>query len=917
MLYGRREDRALIAALCAGAREGRSGALVVCGEAGVGKTALLQDAAEQARDLYVLRGAGVEAEVELAFAALHQLLRPVLDRLEYLPGPQASALRGAFGLAETRSSPLLVELATLGLLAEVAKDQPLLCLLDDAQWLDQASADALAFVARRLRAAPIVLLLASRDGDVRQLDAPGLPQLRLTGLDPQAAGRLLEERTDSIAADVRDRLIAQTEGNPLALLKLSATLSRAQLTGREPLPDRPVLSTRLQQAFLRQVRRLPAATRTLLLVAAAEDAGELATVLTAGQALGVGPDALEPAERSGVVQVGNLELRFRHRLIRSAIYHSVTSTSRRAVHRALAEVLAGEQHADRRAWHLAAAAVGPDERVAAALEDSARRARRRGEPAVAAAALERAAVLTPEMHACGRRLVAAARDAWEAGHSERAQALLELAAPLATDSAARAGIAHVRGAIELGAGTPSVACTTLVQGAELILRTAPEQAAQMLVLATRAAVSASKLERIVDEIGPAILRLPGQDGARLRPLADSLIRVARGHLTKIPDAIEAGPPRASATWVASDEDPRLWPWPTLVVAELAGNDLAAYQLCARSVAIHRAAGTVGILTLALANLAHAEVALGRWSAAIDTATEGLRLAEETGQHATAAQLLATLAHVAALQGRADAARRLADEARARALPRRIALVAASASWTVAVLDLATGRPLAAFDRLLSLMTHQHPITHAVIARLAAADLIEAAARTDSLPGMEAFTVRLGQWARWDRRPLPRVLEHRSRALVSKGERAERHYQAALAVDGIGDLPFELARTELLYGEWLRRMRRQADARTHLSAAMELLERLGAVFWLERARSELRASGKRPRRRNFSELFQLTPQELHVAQLAARGLTNQEIAARLVLSPHTVRDHLHKIFRKLEIVSRADLRELDLEGGVAQ
>jgi hypothetical protein len=387
MLFGRCEERGLVAGLLAEARTGRSGALVVRGEAGIGKSALLADAAERPGDLRVLRAAGAGTEAELAFAGLQQLLRPVLDRLSRLPAPQADALRGAFGLVDAEASRFLVELGVLSLLAEVAEERPLLCLVDNAQWLDRASAEALVFVARRLHAEPIVLLLAARDDDVRQFEAPGVPSLRLGGLDAEAAGQLLEARVDRLAPAVRARLISETLGNPLALLELPATLSSRQLAGSEPLPTQLPMTARLQQAFLQRVRRLPAATQALLLVAAAEDVGELSAILEAGRGLAIEPVALEPAEHAGLVRTDGQELRFRHPLVRSATYQGATFTARRAVHRALVQVLADDRHADRRAWHRAAATVGQDEEVARALEATGDRARRRGGPAAAAAAL--------------------------------------------------------------------------------------------------------------------------------------------------------------------------------------------------------------------------------------------------------------------------------------------------------------------------------------------------------------------------------------------------------------------------------------------------------------------------------------------------------------------------------------------------
>jgi DNA-binding CsgD family transcriptional regulator len=910
MLYGRRAERARIATLLTGARQGRSGVLVVRGPAGVGKRALLREAAEQANDFQLLHGAGVESEVELPFAALHQLLRPVLDRLDRLPAPQASALRGAFGLVDSQPNRFLIELGVLGLLAEVAQERPLLCQVADAQWLDRASADALAFVARRLKAEPVVLLLAAGDDSRRQFHAPGLPELRLGGLDREAAGHLLEAQVGKLAAPVRDRLIEETEGNPLALEELPSRLTGGQLSGREPLPARLPLSTQLERAFLERVLALPAATQMLLLVAAAEDAGELATMLAAGVVLAVAPEALEPAERAGLVQVAGQRLRFRHSLVRSAIYQGATFTARQTAHQALITVLQGEPNADRRAWHLAAATLGPDEGVAMALEGSAERARRRGGPTAAAAALERAAAFTPRTGPRIRRLVSAADYLWEAGYGERAQALLDLVEPQAADPTVRGAIAHVRGAIELACGTPGSACTLLVDGARLLLESQPKRATEMLVLATWAALAANQPHRILDEIRPAMLRLPGHDDTRVKRVTDGLIASGLGDVP--PAAASPDVPREEATtW---PHPAFTWMWPMLVVAEPAGDDVTADHRYARAVAARRAAGTVSTLTLALANLALAEAGMGRWPDAINTASEGRRLASETGQHAIEGYFLALLAAVAGKQGRAEDCRRLADEALTIAAARRLAGVAAFASWTLATLDLTEGRPSAALDRLLALSSPQHPTAHTLVALLATGTLVEAAARAGALAGTEPLVARFERWAARDQRAWTRMVAHRCRALLSQGQDAERHFQAALATHGIRELPLELARTELLYGEWLRRTRRRADARPHLRAALEMLQRLGATPWAERARDELRASGETARKRDPSTREQLTPQELQIAHLAGQGLSNQQIAARLFLSPHTVGYHLHNIYAKIGITSRTELHQLDPDNG---
>jgi DNA-binding CsgD family transcriptional regulator/tetratricopeptide (TPR) repeat protein len=658
------------------------------------------------------------------------------------------------------------------------------------------------------------------------------------------------------------------------------------------------------------VRPLPPETRTLLLVASVEGTGELAAVLAAGRVLGVGPAALEPAERAGLVRVGGLELRFRHPLVRSAIYQGATFLERQAAHRALAGELAGGPRADRRAWHLAAATPEPDEEVAGALEASADRARRRGGPAAAAAALERAAALTPEGGPRTRRMVAAADALWEAGQGIGALALLDRLHPPPADPATRAGIAHIRGAVELGAGTPATACTVLLEGARLVLDSDPGRAAELLTLASWAALAANQADRVLDEIGPAAAGLPDHDPRQRRVglLVDSLNAAGFGRDGDAAAGVAAGPP-AAGSW---PHPAFTWMWPMLMVAAAGGTELGPDQQYVRSVAARRAAHTVTSLIIDLANLALAEAARGRWPDAAAAAAEGLRLATDNDQPATAGYFLAMLATIAAEQGRADDCRRLAAEALGVAASFRLAVVAALASWALAILDLTTGAPAAALERLMALHAPGHPSAHAPITLLATGTLVEAASRAGARTGMEPFVARLERWAARDRRAWTQVVARRCRALVSQGEEAERHFRAALATDGLAERPFELARTELLYGEWLRGARRRADARTHLRAALELFERMKVIPWAERARGELRASGETARRRDRGAGSRLTPRELEIACLAAQGLTNRQIADRLYLSAHTVGYHLHKVYAKLGITSRADLRGLGLD-----
>jgi len=507
-------------------------------------------------------------------------------------------------------------------------------------------------------------------------------------------------------------------------------------------------------------------------------------------------------------------------------------------------------------------------------------------------------------------MVAAAECLWEAGHGGRARTLLDRIEPQPEDPAVRARMAHVRGAVELASGIPAIACTVLVEGARPILDSDPARATEMLVLATRAALAGNELRTIVEVIAPAVPSLPGHDDARVERVADSLLAA------RVPQVVSAAGtqdlhPTATTTW----PHPSLtWIWPMLAVVEPAGDDSTANLQLAKLVAAGRAAATIGTRTVALANLAIAEFCLGGWPSAVSNATEGLRLARETGQQATTGYFLALLASVAAQQGRAEDCREFAEAALAAATPRRVVVVAAHASWALAQLDLAEGRPAAALERLGALTTPHDPTAYAPIALLATGDLVEAAARAGRLEGMEPFLARFERWAEWDKRTWTLATAARCRALITQGEAAERHYQTALAVEGIGLRPFDLARTELLYGQWLRRARRRADARPHLRAALEIFDQLGAVPWIDQASVELRASGETARKRDPSTLKQLTPQELQIARLAAGGLSNREIAAGLFLSPHTVGYHLHKIYAKLGVASRAGLRRLDLGNG---
>jgi hypothetical protein len=500
VLYGREAECAAVEGLIAGAGSSQSGALVVRGDPGLGKSALLGHATERATGMRVLRAVGIEAESELAFAALHQLVRPTLNLLTRLPEPQAAALSGALGLSRvTVQDRFLIGVGVLSLLAEAAEDVPLVCVVDDAQWLDRPSADALTFAARRLEAEGVVLLFAARDGELRRFEASGLTELRLTRLDADAAGALLAEHVlTELSGAVRDRLVENADGNPLALVELAGLLSDEQLAGHAPLPDPLPASAEIERVYLARACALAPEAQGLLLLVAADDTGSLATVFEAAAMLGIEPGALESAEGAGLVRAFDGQIEFRHPLVRSTLYRDATFAQRQVAHRALAGVFEREQDADRRAWHRAAASPGIDDEVAEELEQTARRARRRSGFAAAARALERAAELSGDDDHRGRRLVAAAENAWLGGGPEQALALLDCADGLVADPRLRADVSHLRGTIGLRCGVPADAATILAAGAAEVSPVAPAKAIEMLVEAAQAASYAGDAAQIVE-----------------------------------------------------------------------------------------------------------------------------------------------------------------------------------------------------------------------------------------------------------------------------------------------------------------------------------------------------------------------------------------------------------------------------------
>ena len=909
MLRGRDRERALIGEILGEARSSRSRALVLSGEPGVGKSALLAAARADAAGMTVLAAQGIQSEAKLPFAALHQLLRPVLGQVDGLPPPQAQALQVALGLAEgSGESPFLVSLAVLSLLSEEAEQRPVLCLVDDGQWLDDASADALVFLARRLGAEGIALLVAVRDEEPTGFAAAGIPGLRVAGLDADAAGSLLDEHAPvPLAPEVRARLVAGITGNPLALMELPRSLSRAELTGAEPLPEPLPVTARVEEAFLARARLLPEATQTILLVAAADDGEDLPTVLRAAGILGVHPQALDAAEQEGLIAIRGQAFTFRHPLTRSAIYHGASLSRRRAAHEALAHALPGEREADRRAWHRAAAAVEPDAGIAADLERTAERALERGGPAAASLAYERAAALSPSGAAHGRLLLAAAQHAWFAGRVDRTVTILERADSVVSGPVEHADLARWRGLVELTQGVPVNAPRDLIRAAQDVAAVDGERALYLLNLASvSAAISGD--DQMSETIADLAGKLDVADNAYTRMLTDTLIGLG-AHVRG--DFDDAGRHLRGAIALAAELEGLFDERPAALLfagraALFAGDDRAARELHLRAAAIARRDGTLGLLTQVLPRLGHTEAWEGRWSSASAGAEECVELARGIGQDDVVAHALALRALLAALQGEEERCRFLAAEATEISSARRLAHVNDVAQWALAALALGLGRPDDALVRA-------RRIDHTLIRLWAAEDRIDAAARAGHPDAARGWLDELERFAAGSRAPWAVAAAHHCRGLLAEdADEAERAFAAAVEAHRDAGRPFERARTGLALGELLRRARRRVEARVHLRDALEGFEALGAEPWAERARLELRASGQTAMRGDPRARGQLTAQELQVAQFVARGLTNRDVAAQLYLSPRTIDFHLRNVFRKLGIASRAQLARLELD-----
>jgi DNA-binding CsgD family transcriptional regulator len=905
-LRGRSGEVSVLTGLVAAVRAGESRVLVVRGEPGVGKTALLDYLAGQTAGCRVVRAAGVQSEMELAFAGLHQLLAPMLDRLEQLPVPQRDALRTAFGLsAGPAPDRFLVALAVLSLLSEVAGERPLVCVIDDQQWLDRASAQALGFAARRLAADPVGLVFAAR---IPGEELAGLPELAVEGLAEGDARVLLDSAlTGPLDTRVRDQIVAEARGNPLALLELPRGMTPAELAGGFGLPGAGSLTGRIEDSFRRRLDALPAQARRLLLLAAADPSGDPGLVWRAAGRLGLPVQATAaPAVEAGLVEFG-ARVRFRHPLVRSAAYRSASFPERQEVHGVLAEVTDPQVDPDRRAWHRAQAAAGPDEEVAAELERCAGRAQARGGLAAATAFLDRAVRLTADPAHLVERTLAAAQASVQAGAFDQALGLLVMTEARPLDELASARLDLLRAQIAFASGLDSDATPLLLKAARRLEPLNPGLARETYLNAWGAALLAGRLAAgDMAEICRAARALPrSQQPGPVELLLDGLALLITDGLPAAAPTLRQAVSAFASVGVSADDGLR-WGWMAVVAANILWDDDGWRAILARQVQLARNAGALEHLPLYLEAAAIIAAWSGDFGAAASLIAEVNAVREAIGSRiAPYAALL-----LGSLRGSQAEAIPLIEATINEAEAGGQGLAVTSARWAAAMLYNGLGR----YDeaREAARQAAENP-SGLQVSMWALIELIEAAARSGNMPMASDALERLAETTQVSGTGFGLGIEARSRALMAEDGPADGLYLEAIDRLGRTQLRPELARAHLVYGEWLRRQGRRSQAREQLRTAHGMLDTMGMEGFAERARRELLATGETARKRTVQATVEasqaLTAQEAQVARLARDGLSNPEIGARLFISSRTVQYHLGKVFTKLGISSRGQLNRV--------
>ena len=907
MLVGRQIEIQAVDQALAAARLGRSARLVIRGEPGIGKTALLEHAVAEAGSMKLLSARGVEFEADVPFAGLHELLRPALGLIDRLPAIHAAALRSSLGLGERiEADRLIVGAAVLDLISAHAEREALLIILDDAHWLDRASAEAIAFSARRLVADPVAILIAVRDDEDSPFLAAGLPELRLGGLDRASAAELLKRSSSAeLPGEVLERLLRVTAGNPLALVEMAPAAPHLSASAHDDLP----VATSLERAYLRRAAGLSPGAKKVLLLMAAAGTSDLGVVHRAAPALGAGLEDVDEAEGAeSLVSLKADRVEFVHPLARAAIYHSASPPDRRAAHRALAGVMTDPDDADRRAWHLAAAAIGWDAAAATALEEAARRARESTGYDAASSALAESARLTEDLELRAARLFRAAENAWLAGRGERAVDLLEAAGKLARVPELQVDVNHLSGHIAMRRGQVTEGYTTLVEAAHAV---EPLDRLKAIRILADAAVSAFGAGRPGEMLGAAreavdlLERGDPPQSAVVAHVAYGALAIMAGHGSDGPRLLHESVPLFAAV-PADNVDPLL-----LLCAGIAGLFLreatTGRELLDRALTQAREHAPTAVLPAVLFMLGRDAAATDRWPLARAQYEEAARVARETTQMTWVAGCVAGMAWLDALEGREEECRVHAAEAVRLSEQFGMGLFKAWSMIALGQLGLGLGRPDGALEHFTECLAFLEAVSINDPDLSPAPDIVDALVRLGRLDDARKVSVDYSIGAAAKGQPFALARAARARALLADDDVFAQEYQVALRHHEATPDAFETARTHLYFGERLRRARRRVDARAHLGAALKAFDQLGAAPWSARALAELEASGETARVRDERYRRQLTPQELQVALMLAEGATTREAASRLYLSPKTVEYHLRHVYDKLEIRTRDELR----------